>query len=756
MVIKTERMGKFSVWTQQDRQGRLSKTVYVDYRPVASFDPNNHKERRIAAVQLVELGVCKHRTAGKICGFHANTVGRLVRTKRLLGIEALLRDERGPKTPWKYVGEVRKAIKELLAEHEDWSDERIASEASKRLEVSISRSAVARIRTEGGCGKSDRGVGVDLEQLAKVADSIDVRQHDERQLALNFADNGEFKSQVEGFVQEDHPQAQTETDKELLRRLIEGQRNVFAGMLFHHVFLNDVGFSKVFDFLPCENNTYGHYEIMESIFFGLHIGLNSIESHKLVNSMDLGLLLGRTTSPDERTIRRRLKEISGYDASEYLIDYFAELFLRRGFIDPEVFFIDGHFLPYYGLKLLAKGYFTARRQAMKGNEIYVVTDLKGRPVFFMTEGCEIDFRPMIDRAADKLIGLGIRRPVLVFDRGGYGVHFFSELIDKADFVSWAKYVKREELEDLEYSSCVRFNEGKYLIAEKSRVIREAVSTAQKEGRQKPSSLKVRMVVFKEVNDGAPIAMYTSDHQRPASDIAYYMLSRWGESENFFKEIMSLYNFNYHPGYDMKELEEQPLVDNPEIKTIKKTMKGIKEKIGQLVYEREQTENKRRVRKDIRLDRKMMKLQSEIDELNEEVSRFNEKLKEIPEKISIMELLKGKPMNRADLEKKKLYDLIQMLAFHCREHLVQIFRSCYEDARDIKQVLTKITRLPGYVKLKGRTLIVLLDWIEDKKHREAAIKFCHLINSMTPKLSGRMEFKLFFRVSSVPQWGQRGR
>ena len=122
----------------------------------------------------------------------------------------------------------------------------------------------------------------------------------------------------------------------------------------------------------------------------------------------------------------------------------------------------------------------------------------------------------------------------------------------------------------------------------------------------------------------------------------------------------------------------------------------------------------------------------------------------------MDLLKGKPMNRADLEKKKLYDLIQILAFHCREHLVQIFRSCYEDARDIKQVLTKITRLPGYVKLKGRTLIVLLDWIEDKKHREAAIKFCHLINSMTPKLSGRMEFKLFFRVSSVPQWRQLGR
>ncbi len=110
------------------------------------------------------------------------------------------------------------------------------------------------------------------------------------------------------------------------------------------------------------------------------------------------------------------------------------------------------------------------------------------------------------------------------------------------------------------------------------------------------------------------------------------------------------------------------------------------------------------------------------------------------------------MNRADLEKKKLYDLIQMIAFHSREHLIQLFRSCYKDTRDVKQVLTKITKLPGYVKLMGKTLLVLLDWIEDKKHREAAIEFCHLINRVAPKLMGRMEFNLFFRVSSVPHGG----
>jgi transposase len=749
MIIETKRIKGLCIWTDRNPQGKLTKTVYFEYRPIVQFDPENLKERRIAAVELVELGYCNNTTAGKICDFHRNTVFKLLRSKRLLGIEALFQDDRGPKAPWKYVGQIRKTIKKLLRKYPDWTDRQIADEAEKQLDTSISRSSVARIRTEKDLRYNDKPKELDLAQLAKIADGIDLKQYDERQLAFNFDADPQFKKQAEEFAKEDPPVPQTETDKALLERLNEGQRNVFAGMLFHELFLNQVNFRSAFDFLPDANNSYDHYEVLEAIYFGMHIGLRSIEAHKLVNSGDLGLLLGRTTSPDEASIRRRLKGMAEYRPAENLIDYFANLFLTLGFIDPEVFFIDGHFLPYYGLQALAKGYYTVRRLAMKGNEIYVISDLCGRPLFLITEGCQIDFRPIIERAAEKIISLGISRPLLVFDRGGYGVHFFSRLISKADFVTWAKYLKREELEGLEYSCCLEFNERKYLIAEKQKVIRESVATAQKEGRQNPASLRVRLVVFKELNDGAPIGIYTSDQKKPLGDIAYYMLCRWGESENFFKEIMSLYNFNYHPGYDIKELEEQPLVDNPEVKTIKKTMKGIKQKIGQLVFEKQLIESKLKIRKDIRLDKKLIKLEKEIDEFNQELANFTVKLKEIPEKVSIMELLQGTPMNRADLEKKKIYDLIQMIAFHSREYLIQLFHSCYKDTRDIKQVLTKITRLPGYVKLMGKTLIVLLDWIEDRKHRHAAIKFCHLVNRMPPQLKGRMEFNLFFRVSSVP-------
>ena len=116
--------------------------------------------------------------------------------------------------------------------------------------------------------------------------------------------------------------------------------------------------------------------------------IQSVEAVKLVNPSEFGLLLGRSRSPDKETLRERLTDLAEQYRSADLIDHFAERLLALARIDREVFFIDGHFLPYYGLSVLAKGYHTVRRLALKGNELYLVSDLKGRPLWFRTEGAE--------------------------------------------------------------------------------------------------------------------------------------------------------------------------------------------------------------------------------------------------------------------------------------------------------------------------------------------------------------------------------
>ena len=66
-----------------------------------------------------------------------------------------------------------------------------------------------------------------------------------------------------------------------------------------------------------------------------------------------------------------------------------------------------------------------------------------------------------------------------------------------------------------------------------------------------------------------------------------------------------------------------------------------------------------------------------------------------------------------------------------------------------QSLDMITTRAGYVKLIGQTLFVILDWIENNKHRKAAEKFCRLLNKKAIKLVGRLNVKLSFHISKIP-------
>lgn len=762
MIIKSERYknGKLLVYTDQDIIGKTTKTVYYDYRPVIRFDPNIQSEQKKAAIDLYELGHCTRGVAAKISGLHRNTVYKILKTKKLLGLEAAIQSDNGPKAAWKYILEIRTEIKKIIRKYPEWSDEEVAEEGSKRLGMEITRSGVQRIRREKEKNKEAREKKEvplkEIEKLARIVEEVEKKKYDERQLKLNFESDKEFEREVEEAKKEEETEGKTEREERLIERLKEGERNSFAGGLFYNLFIEEIGIEAGLGRILDINNSYSLVDVMLTIFHGLNIGVRSIEGHKLINRNELGVLIGDERSPEKETIRERIKKAAEGKPTEKLMSYFAERFLEEGIIEPGVFFIDGHFLPYYGLEKIAKGYHTVRRMAMNGNMLYAITDIEGMPLMYITENSDIDFRPMIKLAAERVIEIGIKRPILVFDKGGYGVNFFGELGMKADFITWGKYINKSKLEGGENKTGLIFGKRRFVISEKREEIKESRATAKKEGREEAAKVKVRVVILEEFKKdvdewkqaGDKIAIITNNMEKEAYEIAYYMVSRWGASENYFKEMLGRYNFNYHPGYDIEELEKQPLIDNPEIEEIKNRIKELKKRLLKILKEKDELESKEKQgkRTDKRRSEKIDELEKEKEEIKKEIVEFEKKLKEIPDKISIFEVLGRKKMGKADLEKKRLYDLIQMLAYHGREFLIKIFRDCYNDMRDIKQVMDMILNWPGYVKLYGRTLIVLLDWIENRKHREAADKFCQIMNQRGLKLFGTMDIKLIFKVS----------
>ena len=90
------------------------------------------------------------------------------------------------------------------------------------------------------------------------------------------------------------------------------------------------------------------------------------------------------------------------------------------------------------------------------------------------------------------------------------------------------------------------------MTEEFRMVKEMIQTAKKDCRHTPSSMTLRTVVIKDIETGKRVCIYTNNTSRPFCDIAYYMLQRWGDSENFFKEMMVRFNLNYHPGYPVEQ------------------------------------------------------------------------------------------------------------------------------------------------------------------------------------------------------------
>ncbi len=126
--------------------------------------------------------------------------------------------------------------------------------------------------------------------------------------------------------------------------------------------------------------------------------------------------------------------------------------------------------------------------------------------------------------------------------------------------------------------------------------------------------------MRDQKTGENVSILTNNWTKPAWDIAFYMCQRWGKSENFFKEALAWFNLDYHPGYDLKELEEQPLVDNPDVALVKKGIKALAGDVKELQKEIDLSRYKLLQRQDKRIEKKIERPPQEKVEKETELKR----------------------------------------------------------------------------------------------------------------------------------------
>ena len=137
-------------------------------------------------------------------------------------------------------------------------------------------------------------------------------------------------------------------------------------------------------------------------------------------------------------------------------------------------------------------------------------------------------------------------------------------------------------------------------------------------------------------------------------------------------------------------------------------------------------------------------------LEQQLATLQQQLQALPEQVSMIEALAGGKLSACDLEKKKIYGVIRIVAYNAEQMLLEIFQKYYHDQRDGEQILDMLVNYGGYVKLYNNTLYVMINYIDQPAYRRAAVELCKELNALAPKTLDHFQFPLFFKVITQPQ------
>jgi hypothetical protein len=223
-----------------------------------------------------------------------------------------------------------------------------------------------------------------------------------------------------------------------LDRLEQGEDNAYAGGLLLTPLLARYRFLPTLSqVIPIPTHEgYSLEELGLTLFYLDLFGFRSMEDFKRAYPEEFGVLVGRPQSPSLFTLRRFLHQARELGKGEVLIEAFARSYLQSGLAQWGVMYIDGHFMPYYGLNPITKGWHGVRQVPMKGSYNFLVVDERFTPWLFLIRSASEDLLQKIPELIEKAKRLGeqagvsrerLDKLIVVFDREGYSAQLYRYL-----------------------------------------------------------------------------------------------------------------------------------------------------------------------------------------------------------------------------------------------------------------------------------------------------------------------------------------
>ena len=235
--------------------------------------------------------------------------------------------------------------------------------------------------------------------------------------------------------------AATDDPPPRLLRLEDAQRpSRYAGAMLLHPFLERLGTPDVLSALPQRAaRRYDAASLILCSSFGFALGISSLEGAKHLRAGDAGALVGLKSFPHLRTLRPRLRALAEVSEPLSIQRAFAAAMLAGDEAPPELFYVDDHFVTYWGARPVQKGYNIRRHLAEPGRDDTFVTDDTWRAICFSSgepRGLSVTL-PEVLTELKTIVG---DRPAMVgFDRGGSYPKVFSALAEAGmDWVTWRR------------------------------------------------------------------------------------------------------------------------------------------------------------------------------------------------------------------------------------------------------------------------------------------------------------------------------
>jgi transposase len=193
----------------------------------------------------------------------------------------------------------------------------------------------------------------------------------------------------------------------------------YAGAMLLYPFVDRLGAEQVLGSLAAgEARRYDAQALILSACFSFALGGSSLEQAKHLALRDAGALVGLVAFPSLRTLRPRLAALAEACDPLELQRSFATAMLNADERPPELFYVDDHFVTYWGAQPVAKGYNIRRHLAEPGRDDTFVVDDRWRAVCFSSgepRGLSVSLPDVLWQLQEITGG----RPVMIgFDRGG--------------------------------------------------------------------------------------------------------------------------------------------------------------------------------------------------------------------------------------------------------------------------------------------------------------------------------------------------